>query len=83
MEIEVAENEVQVEGSTLIFDDVIYDKDINSELPTDEQGRWTQLCTGHADHLEKEQCQGLISDGGQGICGVKGCSEESNYYYDF
>ena len=63
----------KLKDSTLVFDDVI----------TDIVGEWTQLCDEHADHLKKEDCDGLITDGGSGICGVKGCDKESNYYFDF
>jgi hypothetical protein len=73
--------EVAVKGSDLVIDDVIYDRD--ESLPLDERGRWTQLCGGHADQLEKEPTLGLISDGGSGICGVKGCTAESDFYFDF
>lgn len=64
----------KLKGSTLTFDDVV----------TDDNGhQWTQLCDEHADHLEKEDCEGCIDMGGSGICGAVGCDKESNHYYDF
>jgi len=41
---------------------------------------WTQLCSNHA-HLVDEH---RISETAiEQICGVQGCSEEADYYYDF
>ena len=65
---------MKIENSTLILDDFVTDED---------GGKWTQLCDKHSDHLSEENANGIISNGGSGICGVEGCSIESKWYYDF
>ena len=54
------------------FDDVVEGED----------SPWSQLCTRHAKRMTKEGTGG-IDTGGSGICGVKGCNHESEYYIDF
>lgn len=64
--------EVTVEDLKKLFDDVT----------TDEDGhQWSQVCT---------KCEGehklpshLLAEEGSGICGVKGCENEAEYYLDF
>lgn len=71
---------MQVKGKEidLILDDWVDDKKANGE---EGGGYWTQLCVEHA-HLVKDFG---LSDKyeGHGICGVKGCQKEADYYYDF
>jgi hypothetical protein len=48
----------------------------------DNGGRyWTQMCKKCVDkHGIDEK---LLDNAGQGICGVAGCENESDYYVDF
>lgn len=85
-DIESWTDEIVEVGTSRVFDDVVFDERERGDevLEEDERGRWTQLCTNHMRELELDvNGKGLISDGGSGTCGVKGCSEESHYYYDF
>ncbi len=51
------------------------------DIVTEEDGsRWTQICSEHKDLVANDG--GRLSDCGSGICGVKGCINESDYYYD-
>tara|TARA_R110000803_G_scaffold114067_1_gene182539 strand:+ start:9304 stop:9675 length:372 start_codon:yes stop_codon:yes gene_type:complete len=56
------------------FDDVVTDKDGE---------KWSQLCIGHSGQMEDEGTKHFINSMGDGICGVKGCDVESEYYIDF
>jgi len=55
------------------------------DITTDEDGhQWSQLCCGHAEQVDEEETMANNVDvGGSGICGVKGCAVESEYYIDF
>lgn len=59
------------------FDDIVTDED---------KHQWSQVCCGHAEQLQEEEGEsykGGLTAGGSGICGVKGCDVESEYYLDF
>ena len=43
-----------------------------------DEGMWTQVCDLHSKEFDYAD----LDDVGQGICGVKGCLKESNYYVD-
>lgn len=62
----------------IIFDDVTHDEDKHA---------WSQVCEKCADkhNLPSVGCgeECTIDSGGSGICGVEGCSNESEYYIDF
>jgi hypothetical protein len=63
-----------LEGSTLVFDDVV----------NDDGHEWTQVCKEHVEHLENEpNAGGHLNAGGYGTCGVVGCEKESYFYLDF
>ncbi|PGK51884.1 hypothetical protein CN918_29270 [Priestia megaterium] len=53
-----------------LFDDVITN-----------EGTWSQICKAHAVELKIDNS--MLDEAGSGICGVRGCSKESNYYVDF
>ena len=54
------------------------------DIVTDEDGeKWSQLCSSCAEQMEKEGTKHFINSMGDGICGVKGCDVESEYYIDF
>jgi hypothetical protein len=60
-----------------LFDD--YTLQSIEEFDTDT---WTQVC----DKCAKEHClldSYLETGAGHGICGVLGCNNESDHYYDF
>ena len=49
-----------------------------------EDSQWSQLCCGHAEQMTEEGISnGIITSGGSGICGVKGCDFEAEHYIDF
>ena len=54
------------------FDDVVEGED----------SPWSQLCEKHKIKMEQDGTDN-IAEGGSGICGVKGCNHESEYYIDF
>lgn len=53
------------------FDDVV----------EDEYSLWSQVCPECARKFNFPER--MLDDAGSGICGVKGCSNESDYYIDF
>jgi hypothetical protein len=61
--------------SGLIFDDWT-PQEQGQNYDTDT---WTQVCTKCANKHKLKN----LDDAGQGICGVEGCENESDYYYDF
>lgn len=63
---------VNKESLKVEFDDVVTDQD---------GGEWSQICKECVDAMDIEKS--LLDDVGSGICGVKGCSNESDYYIDF
>ena len=64
-------DETDANDNHIDFDDIV----------TEEDGsRWTQICSEHKDLVANDG--GRLSDCGSGICGVKGCINESDYYYD-
>ena len=42
---------------------------------------WTQVCKDCKKKLQLNRSG--VAPNGSGICGVKGCSNEADYYYDF
>lgn len=44
---------------------------------------WTQICNDCAEQYNLIGVEALAVDEGSGICGVVGCSKESDHYYDF
>jgi hypothetical protein len=57
------------------FDDVVVDEDGH---------KWSQMCPAHADKFSLEMhILSNVVEGGSGICGVKGCTCEAEYYIDF
>jgi hypothetical protein len=60
-----------------MFKGVMFD-DVTKE---DEYNDWSQICQSCVDrHKVDKNC---LDDAGQGICGVEGCENESDYYIDF
>ena len=52
-------------------------------MVTDEDGhQWSQVCVGHGEIIEEEFKENGLTEGGGGICGVAGCSFESDFYLD-
>lgn len=47
----------------------------------DEDNVWSQICNDCKQQLDFDYAK--LSDGGSGICGVKGCNNEADYYIDF
>ena len=63
---------------------VVLDIENFDDVVTDEDGeKWSQLCIGHSEQMGKECTKHFINSMGCGICGVKGCDVESEYYIDF
>ena len=62
---------MKIKWKNVIFDD----------FTEDEEGFvWSQLCkTCNERHTFDDN---MVTDGGQGICGIKGCENESDYYVD-
>lgn len=56
-----------------LFDDIVEDY---------EQTAWTTLCQDHAEELEIDEDRLSKCSIGT-LCGVKGCIQGSEYYYDF
>lgn len=54
------------------FDDIT--KDGNGQ-------EWSQICSKCV--TKKGIKESTLDDAGSGICGIKGCSNESDYYIDF
>lgn len=48
---------------------------------TESEGLWSQICKKHVKELNIPQS--MLDDAGSGICGVKGCCNDSYYYIDF
>lgn len=46
-----------------------------------EEGVWSQICRQCVKELSIPDS--MLDNAGSGICGVKGCSSESDYYIDF
>lgn len=66
-------NEVKIYNVTL-------DDWVRNEPDKDLSFGWTQVCNRHA----KEFPECMVDFGsGNGICGVKGCSQEAEHYVDF
>jgi len=65
---------LKVNNSRLVVDDAI----IN-----DLEDYWTQCCEKHKESLEKDNANVIFDKCGEGICGIEGCEEQSNYYVDF
>ena len=42
---------------------------------------WTQVCSGCAEKHGLKQLSECVGDGF--VCGVQGCKNEADYYYDF
>ena len=61
--------------------DAIFDDFVNDER-VEETDMWTQVCDKCAKkyHLLDSY---LEIGAGEGICGVDGCSNEADHYYDF
>lgn len=52
------------------------------DVSTDDNGHdWTQVCERCVQMYQFPV--GLLDSAGNGICGVQGCSNESDYYLDF
>jgi hypothetical protein len=69
------ESKKSISDVSLNLDDVTKDK---------EHGDWTQLCKEHAEVAKKSKLGSLSPEGeGSGICGVVGCKNESDYYFNF
>lgn len=47
----------------------------------DGETMWSQICQGCVDKHNISDT--FLDDAGQGICGVKGCQNEADYYIDF
>jgi len=56
----------------IIFDDFTFNEDL------DCSPWWTQICDKCASRLDKK----YLNNDGSGICGVSGCNNESNHYFD-
>jgi len=51
------------------------------DIVEDEYGKWSQVCAKHVNDLKIPRHS--LDDTGRGICGVDGCSNESDHYIDF
>lgn len=58
--------------------------DVCDDVTTDDTGhKWTQLCPECVKLFKLEKSPYLCDAGQNGICGIKGCEKEADYYYDF
>ena len=72
------ERNIMIDAKTgMVFDD--YTDNEQDETET-ETAYWTQLCEEHAVHGEAS-LEEMPGDGC--ICGVKGCQNPAEYYYNF
>ena len=62
--------------------EAVFDDWVEQEYKDSDTDAWTQVCDSCAKkhHLLDSY---LETGAGQGICGVKGCSNEADHYYDF
>ena len=60
-------------GSTVTFDGFTKSKD---------SGWWAQMCSSCVDSMGKDVLKDLISHCDNGICGVFGCNNRSEFYID-
>lgn len=51
------------------------------DVSDSEYGKWSQICPSCVKKLRIKERS--LDNAGQGICGVEGCSNESDYYIDF
>lgn len=70
----------------IIFDDVELGIDTAKRLhsvsdATDEYNDWSQVCL-HCVNKHNIPIE-LLDSAGSGICGIKGCENESDFYIDF
>ena len=71
----------RIEWRGIIFDDFVsYDEEERKEYG---DWGWSQLCPKHAKGIKALHGDGMLDDGGSGICGVEGCNRDSDYYIDF
>jgi hypothetical protein len=59
-----------------VFDDIVTDTD-------EDAMQWSKVCESCANKEEVLKLGIVSSDSGEGICGVKGCQNESVSYIDF
>lgn len=69
MTIDKTSNNLTVNG--IVFDDFV-----NSN-----EGVWSQICDSCVKKYDLHECQ--LDQFGSGICGVQGCSNDSDHYIDF
>lgn len=62
-----------------VFDDFYKQDDVSMHFDT---SHWTQVCDSCATK-HKLLDSYLDIGSGHGICGVKGCNNQSDHYYDF
>ena len=70
--------ELKVFKNELHFNNIIFDDYAIFE----DRHYWSQICQSCVNKLDISANM-LDKDAGHGICGVKGCSNESNHYIDF
>lgn len=63
---------ISMENLKSKFDDTVRDEDGHE---------WSQLCEECVDKLSVSKA--VLDGAGSGLCGVKGCLNESDYYIDF
>lgn len=57
---------------------------LDDVTPDTEHGDWTQLCAKHGKIAEGSKLGYLSPEGeGSGTCGVVGCDQEADYYFNF
>lgn len=76
-------SDLKVDGEiypNMIIGDVMFD-DVVNEVGGDES-YWSRICESCVSKLPTSSWEYSLDDTGQGICGVKGCMNESEYYID-
>ncbi len=76
-------NEIKCKETGAIFDDWVK-RNVHGD-PEEEHWdttHWTQVCDGCTRSLHLLDSYLSLNEG-HGICGVKGCENEADHYYDF
>lgn len=66
-------------GKTILFDDFVeeYDEEYKKDRPY-----WVEMCP-HCHRKYRGILGSRCDDGAQGMCSVKGCNNQADYYVDF